>query len=926
MVKIIYYEDPMKEKTETVEVESVCHYLCEKFNDPATLLDLRFFDGEILGTEIDQTGGDFLDINEGIVAITHDSKIARGPETWIYVFVAVVFAAVAIIALKPNIPQFDSGRDQQSGTNRLADARNEPNINGRIDDIFGTVTKHTPPLWQVPYRRGVNNQETEVLLVCAGRGRYRIYSDQWYDGDTPVINIPNASVNIYGPGTHPGSGSPELVIGSVIAEEIGLYRQSNDLNPSELTPPNELETTNIVWSASGSGYTATLVAVSMPEGEFLTDRYSVGDEITLNDCVFTKLDETITLYQGDDKSFTFTFDTFTAPVDLSENKTLKYTVISVTSDTLVLSIPLSVSSPVLTAWSEMTAYQFPSYLVNVISDKPTDVWLKDDRVINAVWYDKAELGETYYQVASSRVKYPYSVGVPYNNFVGPILIPGNATKVIINLVSPNGFYKLVENNETIVSVGIEIVEIELNSSGVETGNTNVTFTNYISNLDTIRASVFKTIEVTLTYANRKIAIRRTTSRDKSENVSNVDIVEWRDLYSFEPVNVTSFGDVTLAHIVIPSNSQSRLVKDRKQNVTLTRLITQYMGNGVFGPAESYATDSFEQILIHTALDPYIGRLSLGNINADGFLALREQITSYFGSDEMCKFGYDFDTTEMTYQDTFTLICDVVMSRPYVQAGVYDAYFEKLQSESSMQVTCRNKITGSETRKIVYDRKYDGVEITYRDNTTGASEVVYLPVDQSARNPERRTLRGCTTKLQAWRYAWRLYNKQIYRTEGVVFDVDEFGRNIIPGSRIDSPDSTRFTKRTGVTDGYRVYDGEVIEVQGLTVELSEPMEFIPGEDHYITFTRQDGANSEAILCTYIDEYRVLLSTLPTEAIYDGYSQDRTKYMLVSEQLKDSVALIPETIEFSLSDENVETNTISLINYTDKYYKDDLTTPI
>jgi predicted phage tail protein len=239
----------------------------------------------------------------------------------------------------------------------------------------------------------------------------------------------------------------------------------------------------------------------------------------------------------------------------------------------------------------------------------------------------------------------------------------------------------------------------------------------------------------------------------------------------------------------------------------------------------------------------------------------------------------------------------------------------------MQVTCRNKITGSETRKTTYDRKNDGVEVTYRDNVTGNSETVYVPADRSALNPERITFEGCTTVQQATKLAYRLYNKQQYQTETVRFDVDDFGRNIVPGARIDSPDSTRFTKRADVTDGYRVYDGEVVNVQGFEVTLSEPVYFTPGEDHYITFTKEDGSNSESIQCSQVDDYRILLETLPSEPIYDGYSRDRTKYLLVSEQLKESVALIPRTIEYSLSDAGFEVHTINCVNYTDKYYQND-----
>jgi len=919
MVKIIYYADPLKSATETVECSTVADFLLSRFNTRDQLLDLRFFDKEILGHEIDQSGGDFLDINEGTVAITHNSMIPRDAITWVYVVVAVVFAATVIL-LKPKIPDLAGGNDQQSGTNRLGDSTNEPRVNQRIDDIFGTVNKHTPPLWQVPYRIGVNNEEVEVLLLCVGRGRYLIDQDRWFDGDTPVVNIPNACVNVYGPGTHPGSGTPELIIGELVDQPIGIYRQSNDLNPSELTPPNELETSDIIWKATGTSTTVTLTAVSLPAGVALTDRYSIGDTITVNQCFYTIPDGEVELYTSPSGGSIVPFTTYTEPLDLSNNSTILYTVTAVTGFTVTLSIPSGTPSSIVDAWDAMTDYFFPLFMAELNTTSLSGVWVKDDRVTNYPFYDNT--GEP---VSVTPNFYRISVGVPYDNRVGPIFIPLGATKIILNFVSSSGFYKLVENNETPINAIIKVFIYETDSEGVETGMFQETTVSYRSN-DSVRSSVFKTEIIDVPYLYSKAYAERTTDRDKSDNVSNVDIIEWRDFYSFEPVSTTDFGDVTLAHVLIPSNSQSRLVKQRKQRVDVTRLITEYLGDGAFGPAESYATDQFDQILIHAMLDPHIGRLSLSNINADGFLDLRDEMVSYFGSDEMCRFGYDFDTTNITAQDTFFTICNVVMCIPYVQAGVYDAFFEKRQEVSTMQVTCRNKLPGSETRKKVYERKNDGVEITFRNNETGTVDTVYVPQDQSSLNPARETLNGCTSKLQAFRYGSRIYNKQLNQITFVKFDVDEFGRNIIPGKRLDSPDSTRFTKRAGVTDGYRVYDGEVVEVNGLEVELSEPVEFTEGEDHYIVFTKENGDNTESILCTRVNDFTVLLGSMPSEPIYDGYSRDRTKFTFTSEQLRHSVALLPQTIEFSLADDGSEVNTISLTNYSDKFYDGDLEFPL
>lgn len=928
MVQIKYYADPTKAAEIVGEFENVAEFLLSQFNTYEEILDLRFFDSEILGHEIVTVGGEFLEINEGVVAITHDSMLPRGP----LVIAVAVFAVVlvATILLVPKLPQINGvNQNQQSATNRLGESTNEPRINGRIDDIFGTVNKHTPTLWQVPYRIGVDNQEIEVMFLCVGRGKYQIDTSKWYDGDTPVINIAGASVNIYEPGSHPGNGSPAQTIGTLIDEPIGVYRQSNDLNPSELIPQNDLETSGIQWRLKKTGSYFEMKAITIPEGFDFMEYFTVGDSLKLADLYHYTISGDYEVYPWDEPGSTGLVISLTSePVNLTADSLLSYEIQSVGIDYILLIVPAGISAPVLAIWDSLTSYYtVPSLIINLTTVEGLDIWTTDSRLLAGEWFDRVTTpgvgsGHRYDLITVLQQDLRPSTGSEIDPEVGPFFIPAGATEVILNFVSSSGYYKLVNNNETKIHSIIRVKFTEVDTDGDETGATPVTHNiNYSSN-DNIRQSVFQTVRLTLPFTRCKVSAERLSDRDKRENVSNVDVIEWRDMYSFEPITVSDFGDVTTAQVLVPSNSQSRLIKNRKQNVDLTRKVTQYIGAGIFGAPESYATDLFDQILIHAMLDPYIGRMALENISADAFIQRREEITSYFGSGDMVKFGYDFDTTEMTAQDTFVTICETVMCLPYVQLGVYDCFFEKAQTVSSMQITCRNKLPGTEVRRTNYDRKHDGVEVTYRSNVTGTADTIYIPADRSSLNPIRKELRGCTTALQAYRYGARVYNKQVHQTEFVKFDVDEFGRNIIPGKRLDSPDGTRFTKRQDTTDGYKVFDGEVIEVNGLTVELSEPVELVEGEDHYIIFTREDGSNSEAIICTLVDKYRVLLSVLPSEPIYDGYSQDRTKFTLMSEQLTHSVALLPQTIESVISDDGSEVITVSATNYSADFYKNDL----
>lgn len=912
MVEIKYFKDATKRDHESYSVPRIADFLKSGFSRDE-LMNMRFFSNNVLDLEIDTEDGSFIDIDEGVVVVIDGRTLPEGPETWLAIGIAAIFAVAAVVLTpKPEIPDVGN-RKQQSATNSLSASNNEPRINERIDDIFGYVRKHVPPLWQYPYRIGINNQEAEVMLLCVGRGKYDIDLQQVYDGDTPYFRIPNSQVNIYEPGTHPGKGSPAQTLGGLIDQDIGIYRESNDLNATELLPPNDLALGDVAeWYISESSGNATITLLNPEDLEVdLQDYFAIGEDILLIDCFASTDGPVKTLYRYETSTVVNEdFNTYDV-VDISGT----YEITSVTSNTITI-----------TGFTGFTGVDSPLYETYYDCIADTNFTVTSSLILNWQWYETNIANNLSDPVDVTVVTHQPDVGQAFSNIVGPINIPTGSDKILINLTSASGFYKLYKNNERSITANVQIVIEELDVNGDPTGNNTPLNYEYLSNPNNVRYSVYQTVELNVPYDNARVYARRTTNRDKNDNVSNVDKIEWTLLYSFDAIDVTGidFGDVTLMHCLVPSNSQSRLTKERRTNLDLTRKITQYLGDGQFGPVESYATDDFSQIMIHTALDPFCGRLNLNQINADGFLLLRQQIIDYFGDDIMTRFGYDFDDTQVAYDDMYTIITNVVNCIPYVQNGVYDAFFERRQDTSNMQITHRNKLPDSETVDDNFDIKYDGVELTYRNRDTGINEVIYIPQDQSSTNPERLELPGCTTELQAYRRALRLYYKQIYQVKDVQFDVDEFGRMIVPGQRIDSPDGTRFVRRSDNTDGYRVYDGEVVEVDGLTLELSEPVDFVEGEEHYIQFTNDDGYNSELILCTPgSSDFEVTLSSLPVDNIYDGYERDKTKFTFCSAQVRESIALIPQTIE-SRIDDGQEINTVSSINYDARYYQGDTET--
>lgn len=152
--------------------------------------------------------------------------------------VAIIFAVLAVAAVVatflffPTIPSLDN-QQARSANNQLTDRQNRARPNGRIPDIYGTV-RSTPDLIATPYTVFESNQEVEIAYMCIGRGSFDISDVR--DDSTLVSSIPGAAVEVYGPGTSPNGGSPQLTIGSAIGRPVQTAKRITSVNGQVLEP------------------------------------------------------------------------------------------------------------------------------------------------------------------------------------------------------------------------------------------------------------------------------------------------------------------------------------------------------------------------------------------------------------------------------------------------------------------------------------------------------------------------------------------------------------------------------------------------------------------------------------------------------------------------------------------------------------------
>ena len=824
--------------------------------------------------------------------------------------VAAVVGAVAVIALtsKPEAP-VTSNRSQESATNSLGARTNEFNIGGRIDDIWGRVNNHVPRLLQVPHFRFVDNVETENFALYISQGK--VAMENVRDGDTDFSSLPNGQFNAWWPGGNPNNGAnPDLVIGTAINRPLVNVTQSRELQSAELLPPNDLYVGGTpIWRVTSNGSVGTITLSNPDEIETdLTEHFTVGSDAVLFDC--TVLYNTIATdlyYDNGDSVTAQSFELFGGLDGIDGT----YEITGVTSTSITLDVSGQLwgtytDKPLIT---KFYVFQRQSGLASIT---------EDSQINDRTWYADSGLTDLI-TITSTETKVP-NIGQAFDSAIGPIKVKDFSDTISLNFVADNGFYKYVDNTETNINAEIEVRILQTDSLGNITGFETIQDIPFSTNASSKTRQSAITVDINNPYDYGIIFCRRTTNRDKSDNVQNVDKVFWRDLYFYDNIGNQDYGNVTVAQVVIPSSIAAQGVKERQVNLDCTRYIQPYIGSGNFGPEAPVETVA--EVVTALSLDPLNGRLTLDEIDADLFLDVQSQLINYYGNADMVKVGYDIDSTKLRFQETFSLFWDAVRCNAYSQGAVYRVYPNIARNTPSKQFTHRNKIIGTDTKERLYDVENDGVELTYRSNATGQFETVIKHVNGSESvNRLKIELSGATQEIQAETRANYELNKLKYQKYNFSFEADGISRLTVPGERVTNVDQTRIVKRENNTNVYNIYDGLVVSIDGLIAELSQPVTFEDGETHSIRFTNSKGELLEAIGCSKgATAYHVVLESTPSESLYTGYKMEKTNFTFAPDKERDGMDILILGTK-SKQSKGLKTRQLTAINYSPLYYQND-----
>lgn len=481
-------------------------------------------------------------------------------------------------------------------------------------------------------------------------------------------------------------------------------------------------------------------------------------------------------------------------------------------------------------------------------------------------------------------------------------------RVVANIAAANGMYK--DNGSKLrTSVTVELQYQLLDETGVPYGGV-YSKQAVISGRSADYTGV--TIYADLPVRSKvRVRARRVTNLDLSFEGTVVDEVSYINLYGQIRDTTPHYGNRTTVHSARKQTPRAAEIKQPQLRMIATEMVYKYLGNGAFDTVMTPNTQAI-QSLIRLARDPAVGNLNLTTSNMDKLLATQTEIENYFGNAEAGQFCYTFDDYKMTMQDIISTIADAIFCTPYRKGQDILLDFERPRMGPEMVFTHRSKTTASEkwTRTFNDAQVYDSLKFSYIDPDTNVKETISIPAEGGV-NTETYDSKGIRNYRQAYWAAYRRYQKNLLKKVTVSFTATEEGVFVLPGRAIS------------VVKGSRVapQDGYVVAVNGLTLTLSQPVTFTPGDDHSLILKKRDGGVQSVAVVPGSHEREVVMLSAPQEAIYTGNSALKTEFSFGNEARHNAQMILVSTVDPG-DDRTVK---ITGINYEADFYKYDGVAP-
>lgn len=475
-------------------------------------------------------------------------------------------------------------------------------------------------------------------------------------------------------------------------------------------------------------------------------------------------------------------------------------------------------------------------------------------------------------------------------------------RIVVNIGAEQGMYKDDGNRKKTASVTAEVQYQLIDGSGNPYGGI-LTARGTISarSADENGVSIIASLP---TPSACRVRCRRVTNKDFDFDGQVVDEIKYNNLYGQIRDTTPHYGNMTTVHTARKQTARATAIKSPQLKIIATERVYKYLGNGAFDTSLSNNTQAV-QSLIRLLRDPIVGNLNLTAANMDRLLATQAEIESYFQNPLAGQFCYTFDAYDSTAQDIISVIADAVFCYAFREGSAVLLDFDRPRLGPEMVFTHRSKTPDGEkwTRNFNDRSSYDSLKFGYIDPDTNVKETITIPADGGVKT-ETYDSKGIRNYQQAFWAAYRRYQRNSLNRVAVEFSSTEEGVFVRPGRAIS------------VVKGSRVspYDGYVIAVDGLTLTLSQNVEFKEADDHFILLKRRDGSVQSVEVVPGASDRQVVMLSAPQETIYTGNSALKTEFSFGNEERHNAQMMVITTV----SPGSNRTVKISGYNYTPDYY--------
>lgn len=867
------------------------------------------------------------------------------------VVVTVLSAALAIYTYMnmPEIPDQASG----SGNNSLASRQNKHRTSERVPDIYGNV-KSIPDLIAPLYRYYADNVQVEEALLSIGTGYFEIDSDQIKEGETPINTIEGASLSVYEPNTLT-TGTAQIQIGEAFTDPPIVAKQVSSVDGKQkLISPN-----NAMKVYKGVSFNGNTVSVSGATVQGKLDKYSWdsitaaflyqsqnayadfndhfvnGEQIIIENAIYGSapnsnlsgttdvsaagiltIASSVNISDPDSyKKIRISSLTIDDPVEGQLNLAGEYSVSSITktgstgawfyevelaSNYMETNINFGrmsadgtgILSAVLTDHDENIDLS-GTYTISSVS--ANDITLVNPASVNPDWLLLSSL--TQQQIADMLGRSIIFKGTS-ENFIGWYYAGNKDTEgMMLNFLAANGIYEGDRAKQVAIEVHYQQV-----INGIPTGQiykTGISMQGKANNRDQVGATVRETLPFTGQFRFRAKRIN-----DNGSSANLIDDVVFESAYSFyESKKLTYEHDTTirLKRLAIGSGTNAS-----ELNLPVTRKLYSYR-DGIRSP-ERIPTSNFADIIINMALDPFIGRFDISEIDAQSLYEVSDEIEAYFGTPKACEFNYTFDNKNSSYQEMAFAVAEAVFCTARRENGKHFFTFEKETPNSLILFNHRNIKPESLTKTNLFSTpdEYEGIEFKWRDATDDYAEaVIKLPHDGLS-NYKTIESNGVTNAIQAHLLAHRAWNKM------------QFNRKTIEFTAYGEADLVTRNDRIAIVDDvFKMLGSGEVEAQNNTVlTLDNPINLEAGESYVIHLQLKDGSVDVINIVNQLDENRVELGRIPLMPLVIDKVVNATYSITKASDQESEAYLIQEKSPSA----TFETG-ITAIKYDTRYYSND-----